>query len=622
MKIRYIVYAFSLIALSFGSTGQAQERLVSVGSNPVLLSQPKPGTLKTGMSDTLNLPVIDDFSGTSPFPSSAVWTDNLVYVNNSFGVNPPTYGVATFDAIDSTGRIYTTATKDAYLADALTSRPVDLFLPLDTTVYLSFFYQPQGVGDAPEPGDSLIVECYAPDSKRWFRVWAMPGSGLQDFRIAMINITDSRFLQKGFRFRFRNYASLAPAFEPSLKVNADHWNIDYVYLNKGRHFDDIIMTDAAPVQSVGSLLVNYCAMPWEHFKLAGISAVKTSYQTHFNNLSLDRRAISPKLKITPVWGSETGFERVMPVDTLTAGQSKKQNFSFNYGFTSSEKDSALFEVTLDLNQSTPDWIPGNDKITTRQLFADYYAYDDGSSEAGYGLVGEGAKTARLAVRFTNLNAGDSLYAVDYYFNQSFADAGKKFFRLAVWSDDNNKPGSLLYEQAGGVPVYKGINAFQRILLDTAQILAGKYYIGWIQTTADFLNIGFDRQNDHHQEIFYNVTGNWTNSSFEGALMIRPVFANKSRKSGIENTLVPAAGMIIARIYPNPSNTQVTIDCGDQSAIIRITLADMQGRIVTSFLESGPACKIPVSNLPNGIYLISVQSDTGINTRQKLVILHE
>ncbi len=438
----------------------------------------------------------------------------------------------------------------------------------------------------------------------------------------MINITDSRFLQPGFQFRFRNYASLSPSYEPSLKVNADHWNIDYVYLNSGRHYNDTIMKDASLVKEVGSLLLNYTAMPWEHFKLAGISTVKAIFQINLNNLSADRRAFTPVFKITPAWGSDPGFEKSLLSDEVKAFQTLKYDATFNFGFTSTLKDSALFEVSLDMNQATYDLIPGNDKIVSQQVFSDYYAYDDGSAEAGYGLVGEGSKTGKLAYRFKNFNEGDSLYAVDFYFNRSFADAGKKYFQLAVWADDNNKPGALLHTQSGAMPAYNGLNEFQRIKLDTAQVVSGNYYIGWIQTTADFLNIGFDRQNNHGQDIYYKIGGDWTMSSFEGSLMIRPVFANKSRKSGIDPTGKLPEINNLAKIYPNPANDFILIDAGDQSGIMRITLTDLQGRLVRSFLESGPTCKVGISGIPKGIYIIGVRSDSGIFTRQKLIILHE
>lgn len=623
MKLTYIFLLADFLAVALGNPLRAQERLVSVSSNPVM----KQGTafqLKSGSPDTLELPVRDDFSNPSPFPESSRWADNTVYINHSFGVNPPTYGVATFDAIDSTGDIYSTATMASFLADTLTSQPVNLFLPRDTTVYLSFYYQPQGLGDAPEPGDSLVVEFYAPDNNRWLRVWSTPGTFSHDFRMVMINITDSRFLQKGFRFRFCNYASLAPAYEPSLKVNADHWNLDYVYLNNGRHYQDTIMRDAALVQPVGSLLLNYTAMPWEHFKLAGISAVKAIFQINLNNLSPDARGYSPVFRISPVWTAGEGFEKNFPADEVQPFQTLKYDAAFNFGFTSAEKDSALYEVSLDMNQSTPDWIPGNDKIVSGQLFSDYYAYDDGSSEAGYGIIGEGTRTAKLAYRFKNLYEGDSLYAVDFYFNRSFADASRKYFRLAVWADENDQPGELLYAQDGAVPEYSGINNFQRILLDTAQVVSGTYYIGWIQTTADFLNVGFDRQNDHRQDILFNILGTWqpTKLEQEGALMIRPAFANKSRKSGIDPASLSKSMQNQVTIYPNPSDHLIRINCGDQAGTVRITMTDLRGSTVRNFRETGPECQISVSDLPNGIYMIRVQTDSGIYTRHKVIILHE
>jgi hypothetical protein len=622
MKIKHIVFSISFFLMAIGFNLQSQEKLVSVATNPALTRATASVPYKSGSSDTLVLPVRDDFSSASPYPGELIWTDRHVYINQSFAINPPTYGSATFDAIDSTGKVYAGATVESFLADALTSKPVDLFLPADTTVYLSFFYQPQGLGDAPEADDSLIVEFYAPSTRRWHHAWSTPGTSNHDFKIVMINITDSRFLQKGFRFRFRNYASLAASYEPSLKTNADHWHVDYVYLNTGRHFNDTIMTDAAMVAPVGSLLLNYTAMPWEHFKIGGISNVKAIFPIHLNNLSLDRRAFTPIFKVTPVWTTGTGFEKRLLADEVKAFETLKYDATFNYGFSSNEADSALFEVSLDLNQVTSDWIAENDKIISQQLFADYYAYDDGSAEAGYGLVGEGTRTAKLAYRFNNQNSADSLYAIDFYFNRSFADAGRKYFSVAVWSDNENKPGELIYIQAGGVPVYNGINEFQRIELDTAQLVPGNYYIGWIQTTADFLNVGFDRQNNRKSDIFFSRTGEWQQTQFDGALMIRPVFSNKSRKTGTDPIETGNLKNQMVRVFPNPSHNQINIDCGDESVTLRITLSDIQGRTIMNLQETGPTCRISVANVPDGVYFLGINSDSGINTRQKLIIIHE
>lgn len=600
----------------------AQERLVSVTGYPRRTVNNQQDIRKSGMQDTLSLPVLDDFSASQGVPGQAIWSDSKVYINNSFGENPPTYQVATFDMMDSTGMIYERATVESFLADELTSLPLDLFYPGDTTVYLSFFFQPQGFGDAPEPTDSLVVELYAPDSHRWYRVWSMPGGPVADFRIAMINISDSRFLQKGSRFRFRNYASLAPAYEASMKVNADHWNIDYVYLNRNRHYNDTIMPDASLFKPVVSLLVNHTAMPWEHFNIAGISAVKTFFQINLNNLSLDRRAYTPLFSIKPVEPAGTAFEKTLVSDEIKARERLSYDETFNYGFSLDASDSAKFEVTLDVNQQTPDWIPGNDKISVMQVFTDYYSYDDGSAEAGYGVHGEGTSDAKVAVRYRNYYPADSLVAVDICFNQSFDDASKKYFILAIWADDDNKPGELIHKQSGSKPQYSGINGFQTVYLDTAQVVPATYYIGWMQTTADFLNVGFDRQNNHKDDNLYNIYGTWQTSQFEGSLMIRPVFANKSKKSGIDENPALAGSAAQVKLFPNPASETVSLSYTGNPVSTRVILRDLQGRLILDTRQSGTITQLPVSGVRNGLYVIEVRSESAVLSRQKLMILHE
>ena len=70
-------------------------------------------------------------------------------------------------------------------------------------VYFSFLYQPQGYGDAPESGDSLILEFYAVDLDQWKRVWSANGSPSADFKMVNIRIDNPDYLKKGFQFRTR-----------------------------------------------------------------------------------------------------------------------------------------------------------------------------------------------------------------------------------------------------------------------------------------------------------------------------------------------------------------------------------------------------------------------------------
>ncbi len=212
----------------FVSSGYAQEQLSSIGYYPAQKRGPAP-SLKS--DHLLQLPFIDDFSSTKIYPNGQQWMDNQVYINNSFGKLTLGYGIATLDALDSTGAIYSHANISGFDADQLTSQPIDLDLGADTSVYLSFYYQPQGYGDAPEAQDSLILEFFAPQTNKWVWIWSTPGSPGHDFRQVMIPVRGAIFMQQGFQFRFKNRASLANAYEPSLKSNADHWHLDYVYLN-------------------------------------------------------------------------------------------------------------------------------------------------------------------------------------------------------------------------------------------------------------------------------------------------------------------------------------------------------------------------------------------------------
>ncbi len=150
---------------------QAQELLTGLPNNVVVqrqsMKEENTAKLKSSQfSPMLTLPFFDDFSTSRVFPDAHRWVEKAVFVNNSFCYMPPNQWVATFDALDSTGNIYTKALSVPFKADRLTSQPIRLdsiFSPVPAkltpadSLYLSFYYQPQGLGDAPEPGDSLVL---------------------------------------------------------------------------------------------------------------------------------------------------------------------------------------------------------------------------------------------------------------------------------------------------------------------------------------------------------------------------------------------------------------------------------------------------------------------------------
>ncbi len=87
------------------------------------------------------------------------------------------------------------------------------------------------------------------------------------FKPVILKIDQDRFLKKGFRFRFINYASLSPNLsDPSMVGNCDQWNIDYVILDKNRNAGDTIFPDVAFRYPLRSLLKTHESMPWKQFK--------------------------------------------------------------------------------------------------------------------------------------------------------------------------------------------------------------------------------------------------------------------------------------------------------------------------------------------------------------------
>lgn len=73
----------------------------------------------------LTLPFFEDFSTSSIFPDPAKWTDKFAFVNNSYGRNPVSIGVATLDAIDENGEVYS-VNNNSVSSDRLTSQSFDI----------------------------------------------------------------------------------------------------------------------------------------------------------------------------------------------------------------------------------------------------------------------------------------------------------------------------------------------------------------------------------------------------------------------------------------------------------------------------------------------------------------
>src|ERR1035437_9425528 len=149
--ILYVIFLNTCLANS-----PAQEVITGLRSNYRIINNTEKHKENKGLTstDTLALPFFDDFSGHSIFPESNKWTDNYVFINNTYSDRQITAGIATFDALDNSGRMYDAASVSGFEADHLTSQPINLNYSASDNIWLSFFYQAGGLGDPPEANDS------------------------------------------------------------------------------------------------------------------------------------------------------------------------------------------------------------------------------------------------------------------------------------------------------------------------------------------------------------------------------------------------------------------------------------------------------------------------------------
>ena len=472
-------------------TTSAQEVITGLQTNITILNNniKMPIRSKGSTEEPLKLPFFDDFSGKSFFPSAIRWADNFAFINNTYSDKQITTGIATLDAIDNTGRLYENASPWGFEADHLTSQPVDLELTPSDNVWLSFFYQPGGLGDSPEPNDSLTLQFFAPLENKWYSVWKANDTDVQRFKPAIIRIDNPRFLKNGFQFRFVNYASLSSnTNDPSMIGNCDHWNIDYVYLDKNRNAADTSFSDVAFRLPLRSILKTHEAMPWKQFREIYLQEMGSFIPIHYRNNDTIVRNVTRNFMIRDVDANTVTHTFSAGATNINPLTNVDYNANLIYTFNSSGNDSARFEITCSL--ITDDFDPKvNDTIHYNQIFSNYFAYDDGSSEGGYGINGQGSRNAMVACRFKSF-IRDTIRAIRICFNDSYLNSNLRTFDLMIWDNNNDLPGEVIYSAEDQTVVKDaGINGFYTYILPDPVMVDDIFYVGWKQHTETYLNAG-------------------------------------------------------------------------------------------------------------------------------------
>ena len=171
---------------------------------------------------------------------------------------------------------------------------------------------------------------------------------------------------------------------------------------------------------------------------------------------------------------------------------------------------------------------------------------------------------------------------------------------------------LIYEQDFLHPTYiDSINGFATYILDTPKAITDTFYIGMLQSYANYYYVGLDKNTDSHLNSYFNVGNGWQQSSYAGSLMIRPVVGAKLPYTTVQNI---SANTISVNCYPNPTADFLHVNVsGVKHAELFIT--DLLGRSIQT--SEGSDENIFVGNLSQGMYLLTVkdkQSRQSFTTR--------
>lgn len=619
LKLKAIILAMCLV--TFSVTGQIVEIPL-----PNKIKSSNTVRLSTNQSNqtlaTVNIPFWEDFSTSNFIPAVERWSNSdNVRISNGLGRNAPTLNVAVFDGVDANGAPYDANSLINGATDSLVSQLIDLSLlgaDQADSVYLSFFWQLNGNGEIPDSEDSLVLQFKNP-SGQWQNVWSQVGgreNESTDFTQQLVQVTADYFFDS-FQFRFQSYSRLAGAF--------DTWLVDYIFLNDSRHAGDIAYPDRALTRKPSFLIAPYSAMPTEQFFVnPGRYLVETN--TDFFNLNEFFQPIQFSTIVREVSGdadieilnNETianpipdAFERrtfTSPALNSNLLDTNADSLLLETSYFIRSGDNFLIEaidpgVDTTFNQSVDYRL--NDTVRVTTVIDDYLAYDDGDPDFAAGINQRGGQLAYAF--FVERRALLTHIDINFPFTQQ---AGEPI-ELLVWSELDNEPESVLFQDSYSVLRPQNIGGLRAYELDTPVFVQDTFYIGFQQATNEFLAVGLDKNNDTGDKLFFNVSGEWRPNEFvSGSLMMRPRFDKE-----VAANFVPI-GQVAAEapsVYPNPSNGRVFIA---DSNIETLKVYDNWGN-ESSFevLEGTGGIIIDLSKNKKGIYLLKFSREGDVFTKR-------
>jgi hypothetical protein len=499
----------------------------------------------------------------------------------------------------------------------------------DTLVYLSrepalrtemvYYAKPGAVsmGRAPDGSDNIeyfYEQSMGRPNGSWAQLWfttGLPSGQIPEnkFNYIKINITDAQMLTDGARLRFRNTATISN--DPSHARSAGIFNLDHIYVGSDRAgMRDI--PDVAFSRPMPSFMRDYQNLPYWHISARNSMYNWSSFNYTVRNFDTETRKLNYGIQARKLFAPYTEQTVAAPdEEDLNGRQSKTEPFAYSFyidiqDFITRNADNrreASYELRYffnDASQELPSPYRRNDTISRIFSFQDYYAYDDGTSEAGYGLRGETRMSA--AQKFT-VYKEDTLRAVSIHFNPTANNPlmpDKRFF-LAVWADNSGRPGELLYYSPAIETVSmdrKARNYFQDFAIQPQGIasgsshltVSGDIHVGWVQVADFLLNVGLDLNNTAANKISYKVGADWEQGQVRNPMMIRLKMGSYTGTPASSNTLD------VLHAWPNPASGQLCTNAPEGHTVSIIGAAGIS-------LSCSNRCGIDISGLSPGIYCV-------------------
>lgn len=592
---------------------------------------------------------LDDFSTyRGPVTSTDFWLDQTVYINDHYATDAPTIGMATFDGLNSFGRPYGNPGQ----GDRLTSTYIDLSGFNDTEeVFLTFWLKPAGLGEWPEPSDLITLE-YRKLDGQWETIFEYrrddlnfdTASTADFFRTAAI---PTSYRYDAFQFRFR---AVNEGFGAT-----DIWNLDYVWIGDGQAVKEHNITDIAINRPPISLIKEYTAMPWRHFRGREDELVADEYTIGLFNqdndqdlnagagdLIIQERTTGQTLAINVLLNAccrtvfrDSLIRYIQPIE----GRSNIVNALSSGDFDNEETldfevSYRLSDVTNEQSGSGFEPVAANNVVQRLTNFSDYFAYDDGSAERLLWLYDESA----LVSKFT-ASVEDTLQGIQFYFPITHDQFLNQVFDIVVWVGDlDDEPDfrmedvspfylNLVTDSLQGYISYPLVDAAGNPA--TVVIPPGDFYVGWEQVSPcdafECTSVGLDRSGpDGRSRLFYRFQDEaWESLDSlpgipPGELMIRPVVGSEPPLP--TETTELANEQPTLTVFPNPANEQLNLQLSvSQPQRWRMALFNSLGQAV---YEGAFQEQLGVNDYAEGLYLLKAYLPaTGQVIQHKIIITH-